>query len=99
MENKGIVNDNLYHKASNLHWTGSKTELVELIYALYHSGCINRGAADIKLLALNFEYTFNVKLGNYYHTFIEIRARKSNRTKFLDSLKGFLMHRFNELDQ
>ncbi len=86
-------------KPSNLFWTGSKTELIELIYALQSSGAINSGTADIKELASLFEHVFNIDLGNYYHTFIEIRARKCSRTKFLDALIEVLRKRLEESDE
>jgi RteC protein len=83
---------------SKLFWTGSKTELIELIYALHSSGAINSGTADIKEMASLFEQMFNIDLGNYYHTFIEIRARKCSKTKFLDKLIEVLTKRFEESD-
>lgn len=83
---------------SKLFWTGNKTELIELIYALHSSGAINSGTADIKEMASLFEQVFNVDLGNYYHTFIEIRARKGSKTKFLDRLQETLLKRFEESD-
>ncbi|RFN60330.1 RteC domain-containing protein [Marixanthomonas ophiurae] len=86
-------------KPSNLFWTGSKTELIELIYALQSSGAINSGTADIKELASLFEQVFNIDLGNYYHTFIEIRARKCSKTKFLDALIEVLRKRLEESDE
>ncbi len=86
-------------QSSKLFWTGSKTELIELIYALHSSGVINSGTADIKEMASLFEQIFNIDLGNYYHTFIEIRARKCSKTKFLDKLIEVLVRRFNESDE
>ena len=86
-------------KPSNLFWTGSKTELIELIYALQSSGAINSGTANIKELASLFEQVFNIDLGNYYHTFIEIRARKCSKTKFLDALIEVLRKRLEESDE
>ncbi len=85
--------------SSKLFWTGSKTELTELIYALHSSGVINSGTADIKELASMFEQIFNIDLGNYYHTFIEIRARKCSKTKFLDKLTEMLIRRFKDSDE
>ncbi|MFL1012588.1 RteC domain-containing protein [Flavisericum labens] len=85
-------------QSSKLFWTGSKTELIELIYALQASGAINSGTADIKEMATHFEQAFNIDLGNYYHTFIEIRARKCSRTKFLDRLIEVLAKRLDESD-
>jgi len=90
---------NTMKQLSKLFWTGSKTELTELIYALHSSGAINSGTADIKEMASLFEQVFNVDLGNYYHTFIEIRARKCSKTKFLDKLVESLNRRFEESDQ
>lgn len=84
---------------SKLSWTGNKTELIELIYALQSSGTINSGNADIKEMANLFEQLFQLDLGNYYHTFSEIRARKSSKTKFLDRLKEGLNYRFHQLDE
>lgn len=85
-------------QVSKLFWTGSKTELIELIYALHSSGAINSGTADIKEMASLFEQMFYIDLGNYYHTFIEIRARKCSKTKFLDKLIEVLSRRFDESD-
>ena len=42
---------------------------------------------DIRLIAEYFEAVFNVDLGNFYHTYLEIKNRKINRTKFLDTLR------------
>lgn len=86
-------------KPSKLFWTGSKTDLIELLYALHSSGSINSGTADIKELASHFEHFYNVDLGNYYHTFIEIRSRKNSRTRFLDRLIEMLNQRMESLDE
>lgn len=86
-------------QSSKLFWTGSKTDLIELIYALQSSGSINSGTADIKEMASVCEQVFNIDLGNYYHTFIEIRSRKSNGTKFIDNLKQSLQKRIEESDE
>lgn len=91
-------NISLMKDSSKLFWTGNKTELIELIYALQSSGAINSGTADIKEMATLFEQVFNIDLGNYYHTFIEIRARKGSKTKFLDKLEEALIRRFEESD-
>lgn len=94
---ESITQESLLH--SELHWTGSKTNLIELIYALQSSGMINSGAADIKEIALMMEHIFNIDLGNYYQTFVEIRSRKSNQTKFLDNLKESFINRLDEFDE
>lgn len=100
LESNNQINQNpMKNLNSKLFWTGNKTELIELIYALHSSGAINSGTADIKELALMFEKLFNVDLGNYYHTFIEIRARKSSKTKFMDKLTDALNRRFEDSDE
>lgn len=82
---------------STLNWAGSKTSLTELIYALYAQGAF--GNADIKVIAKTFESTFNISLGDFYHTFMELKARKMNRTKFLDSLRDALIKKMDEQDE
>lgn len=69
-----------------LLWSGSKTALVELIYALYSDGAINHGTADLATIASSFEDFFNVKLDGIYKTYSEIKARKGDRTKYLNEL-------------
>jgi len=95
---EGQLNSNLTKipDTSSLNWTGSKTALTELIYALYSHGVFNNGNTDIKLIAKIFEDTFNIELGDFYHTFMELKARKINRTKFLDSLCEALIKKMEE---
>lgn len=83
---------------SKMFWTGTKTDLIEFLYALHASGSVNSGTMDIKEMADHFELFFNVDLGNYYHTFIEIRSRKTGRTKFLDRLIEMLNQRMDAKD-
>jgi len=82
-----------------LNWTGNKTALIELIYALQAQGVFENGNADIKLIAKTFESLFNINLGNFYHTYLELRGRKINRTKFLDSLRDSLIKKMDEQDE
>ncbi len=85
-------------KGASLKWTGNKVDLVELVYALHSSGIINYGQADLKEIAEAFETTFHTSLGDYYRTYLEIRARKIPPTKFLDQLKTNLQKRMAEAD-
>lgn len=80
-------------------WTGSKTALIELIYALHSQRVLDSGKADIKEIASYFESVFNIDLGDYYRTYLEIRVRKIGRTKFLDMLKDDLIKRMDEQDE
>jgi len=71
---------------NQIKWTGNKVSLIELMYALHQSGVFNNGQSDIKAIATYFENIFNVDLGNYYRTYLELKIRQ-DRTKFLDSLR------------
>jgi len=78
-------------------WTGNKVDLVELIYAWEAACCFNNGNANIKEIVTYIEIVFNIDLGDYYHTFRELR-RRVNRTAFLDKLIKFLNDRMDEAD-
>ena len=49
------LKDKPMERPSKLFWTGSKTDLIELLYALHASNSINGGTVDIKELAEHFE--------------------------------------------
>lgn len=101
------IEDQLYNRVREdkpidtprLTWTGSKVELIELIYALHYQGVFDNGKSDIRLIAQYFESTFNIDLGNFYHTYLELRNRKVNRTKFLDALRDYLIKKMDEQDE
>lgn len=84
---------------SGLNWTGSKAALTELIYSLYYQSVLDNGNTDISLIAEYFENAFNIDLGNFYHTYLEIRNRKRNRTKFLDALRDNLIKKMDEQEE
>ncbi len=69
-----------------LLWSGSKTALVELIYSLYADGALNHGNVEISTIISSFEDFFNTKLDQGYKTYSEIKARKGDRTKYLNRL-------------
>ena len=87
------------HETSSIKWTAPKAALIELLYALQTNGSCNNGSIDVKELAGHFENIFNVKLGNFYRTFQEIRIRKISRTTFLDQLKESLIKRMDHSDE
>ncbi|UPT70984.1 MAG: RteC domain-containing protein [Flavobacterium sp. JAD_PAG50586_2] len=89
------INDN--HKGQS--WTGSKVALIELIYALHAEGVFNNGQSELKEVVKSFESAFGVDLGQFHRVFLEIRARKSERTKFLNSLKDKLVLRMDDADE
>ena len=81
-----------------LNWTGSKVAIVELIYSLHYQGVFENGNVDVRLIAKYFEDAFNVNLGNFYQTYLELRSRKMNQTKFLDTLRETLIRKMDEQD-
>lgn len=76
-----------------LHWTESKTSLVELIYALHSVGTFNNGQTDLKTITEVIQTTFHIELGDYYGIYHELKSRKIDRTKFLNNLIKALNHR------
>ena len=82
-----------------LNWTSSKTALIELIYALHSQAVFDNGNTDIKLIAKSFENLFNIDLGDFYHTYLELRNRKTNRTKFLDALRDSLIKKMDDQEE
>ncbi|PHR95192.1 MAG: hypothetical protein COA80_11175 [Leeuwenhoekiella sp.] len=70
----------------HLDWSGSRTDLIELTYALYHTKVIHKGKADIIEIARALSDFFNMDPGDVYKTYSEIKSRKKSRTKFLDEL-------------
>lgn len=80
-------------------WTGSKVALTELLYALHTEGVFNNGVSDLKDIAKYLEHVFEIDLGDYYRTFLELRMRKTSRTKFLSSLTDSLIKKMDEADE
>lgn len=79
----------------NLQWTGTKTELIELMYALQSNGSLNNNQIKVKELAKMFEKIFQVDFGDYFHTFSEIKNRR-NPTLFIDNLKKASVRKIEE---
>jgi hypothetical protein len=72
---------------NNLSWTGTKTDLIELIFALNESNAIRNGQAELKKIVAVVELIFEIELGNIHKVFDQIRAREKDPTKFLDILR------------
>jgi hypothetical protein len=83
---------------SKLNWTGRKTDLVELLFALHSTGSFNNGNAEVKEIALVFEHAFNIHLGNHYDYLQKMRTRKSGQIAFIEKLKTSLRTRLDTLD-
>ncbi|MDV7188474.1 RteC domain-containing protein [Lutibacter sp. TH_r2] len=84
-EKSNVLND--------LQWTGTKTELTELLYALNATGVLKNGEAEMKKLVEICKELFNLDLGNIYKTYGEIKAREKEPTKFLDLMKIRLLQK------
>lgn len=82
-----------------LKWTASKASATELIYGLYLLGVFNNGNTDIINIVRYFERVFGIDLGDFYHTFMELKSRKINRTKLSDSMREALIKRMDEQDE
>lgn len=76
-----------------LTWTGSKTDLIELIYSLDTDGCFNNGKIPLTQVAAYFENVFNIDLGNNIaRNFYDMRIR-NQPTPFLDRLRYEILKR------
>lgn len=80
-------------------WTGSKVELIEIIYALHTEGVFNNGKSGLKEVVSYFESAFDIDLGQFHRVFLEIRNRKTEKTKFINTLKNKLINRMDEADE
>lgn len=105
LENQLINIENKDDKVKSQHkpnvkitWTAPKVSLTELLYALHSQGVFNNGAIDLKDIAEYFEHVFDIDLGQYRRTFLEIRTRKADRTKFITSLNETLIKRMEDAD-
>ncbi|MCB6097357.1 RteC domain-containing protein [Flavobacterium psychrophilum] len=99
IENKGTNEKSQRQPNIKMMWTGSKVALTELLFALHTEGAFNNGAADLKDIAEYFEHIFEIDLGQYRRTFLEIKARKNDRTKFITTLNEKLLTRMNNSDE
>ena len=84
---------------SNLNWTGTKVDLVELVYALHNSKIVNTGNVDVKELAAYLGKMFNVDIeDNVYRFYQDIKSRKAVKTKFLNTIAENLNQKMMDED-
>lgn len=82
---------------STLHWTGTKIELIELIYGLAEQKVINSGNVDIIEIALTIGRLFNITIDdNLYRGFSDIKNRKALKAKFLQNMADNLNRKIDE---
>ncbi len=73
-------------------WTGSITELVEHMIALNAAGSIGNGNLSLSQIQEICINNYDINPGNIYKIFEQIKARKTNQTKFLDKLTKALIN-------
>ncbi|MGO1243872.1 MAG: RteC domain-containing protein [Sphingobacterium sp.] len=56
---------------------------MELVYALHLLSVFDNGKTDIKVNGKTFERTFDIDLGDFYHTFMELNTGKINQINSL----------------
>lgn len=88
-----------FMQPSALTWTGKKSELVELLFALHATGSFNNADAEVKQIAMTFEHVFHVDLGNQYDYLQKMRGRKTGQVAFLEKMRTKLLQRLDQLDQ
>jgi hypothetical protein len=82
-----LNNSRLIQNINSLNWTGTRIDLIELIYSLHTQKVFNDGECNIKELALFFGQAFNIDIEeSIYKSYGDIKNRKSSKTKFLNSL-------------
>ena len=91
----GRFNENNKKFNNQLEWTTSKTDFVELVYALKAIGAINTGNVNTKELINILANIFNLNIINSYKTYSEIKNRTLKRTKFLTKLTTTLLEKLD----
>jgi hypothetical protein len=81
--------------SSNLKWTDTKVNLILLIYGIYISKSVNDGNVELNKLIEVFENIFNIDLKNFHTQLNDIKAKKGNQLKYIDTLKTSLENKLN----
>ena len=82
-----------------LNCTASRTDVVELGYALHAAGFFNNGKASIRDIMTFLSTVLQKDLHQYPRLFFQIQERKGNVTKYLDELKTGFVRYIDQLDQ
>lgn len=94
---------NVSHTGKEQHgltWTGSKAQLIELVYALESYGVFNNGKTNVKEVMEYLQSCFHVdRVSNFYGYFQSMRIRKKDRTPFLKGLMEHTLRRMDESDE
>lgn len=95
---KDLENVQIKYAKTPVKFTGKKAALIELGYALAHSGDINNGNVEIKEIMDFLGAVFNIDLGDYYRTYITFKGRKKDRTAYLSKLIEILEKKMDDDD-
>lgn len=79
--------------STRICWSGSSTELVELVYAMIETRSFNSGNMKINELLKIFCQTFNCDVKDCYRIYTDISRRKGSKTIYLNRLKTALKER------
>lgn len=72
---------------SDLVWTASSTELIELSKALFLSKCFNDGSVTYKEMFSHLCSAFHIQVHNPHSAYTKMKERVEDRTLFLSKLK------------
>lgn len=98
LENESCIEEYQTIKTKTpVRFTGKKSALIEIGYALASSGDINHGNIEIKEFMNYLSFVFNIDLGGYYDAYIAMKERK-DQTSYLNKLIDCLTKRMNEDD-
>lgn len=84
---------------SNLFWSGTDSQFIELMLALHSRGAINNGDLNFSQLAEKFGNRLSIKTRNIHQVVKNIRSRKKDRTVFLKQLIESAERKMDETDQ
>lgn len=79
-----------------LQWNGSKSDIIELIYSLYLSPNLGNDKTGLNEIIDAIQLIIDINLTNYNSTIQNIKSRKENPTRFLDSLSSLMINKINE---
>lgn len=83
---------------SKLKWTASKSDFIELVYALQATKAVNHGEIEIIEMCTALQSIFQVHIEDPYRIFIDIANRKTVPMKFIPKLEEGFLRKVNEVD-
>lgn len=83
---------------SKLKWTASKSDFIELVYALQATTAINYGEIEIKEICTALQSIFQVNIEDPYRIFIDLCNRKTAPVKFIPKMEEGFLRKVNEAD-